>query len=136
MVCQTGGTGWMSDQMLNNLSIASGAIIENIIAGSGDDTIAGNEVSNVINGGAGDDSLTGGAEADTFEFVGDFGADTIADFVIGTDLLSFKDTDGNAISADIIVASDAGSDLLLTLSTNSVTLAGLGAETFDDGFLV
>ena len=129
--------GWLNGQMPNNLSIAFDTYIENIIAGSGNDTIVGNDQANVINGGAGADTITGGAEADTFEFFGDFGTDTIADFIVGTDLLSFKDANGVVIDTTGITDSVSGSDLVLTVSVgNTVTLAGLGAETFDDGFLV
>jgi Ca2+-binding RTX toxin-like protein len=39
--------------------------IENICSGSGNDTLTGNSVSNVIEGGSGNDSLLGGAGNDT-----------------------------------------------------------------------
>ena len=67
---------------------------------------------------------------------GDFGTDTITDFIVGTDLLSFADSAGSAITSAGITSSVDNSDLVLTVSTgNTVTLTGLGTETFDDGFL-
>ncbi|MBZ6377658.1 MULTISPECIES: M10 family metallopeptidase [Pacificimonas] len=57
----------------SNLAIAYGAVIENGVGGSGDDTITGNDAANVLSGldghdiltgGAGDDSLLGGAGDD------------------------------------------------------------------------
>jgi serralysin len=50
--------------MTNNLAIAFGAIIENAIGGSGNDTILGNSVANVLTGNAGNDWLDGGAGGD------------------------------------------------------------------------
>ena len=126
VVCQTGGAGWLNGQMLDNLSIASGAVIENIIAGSGDDTIVGNAEDNVI---------TGGAGADIFEFDAGFGSDTITDFVVGTDKLKIKDTGGNVLTATNLTHSNSGADLLITLGSDDITLEGLGGVTFDNTFL-
>jgi len=60
---------------LKNVSIAYGAVIENAIGGSGDDTIIGNDAANIINGGAGNDTISGGAGVDTLH--GGDGDDTI-----------------------------------------------------------
>ena len=43
--------------LVGNVSIARGAVIENAIGGSGNDTLIGNAASNVLIGGAGDDIL-------------------------------------------------------------------------------
>ncbi len=126
VVCQTGGAGWLNGQMLDNLSIASGAVIENIIAGSGDDTIVGNDADNV---------LTGGAGADIFEFNAGFGSDTITDFVVGTDKLKIKDSGGNILTSTDLTDSTSGSDLIITLGSDEITLEGLSTATFDNTFL-
>nr|WP_306666327.1 M10 family metallopeptidase [Bradyrhizobium campsiandrae] len=48
--------------------------IENAIGGSGNDSISGNAVANVLDGGAGDDTITGGGGNDTI--IGGSGTDT------------------------------------------------------------
>ncbi|NVO17946.1 MAG: M10 family metallopeptidase C-terminal domain-containing protein [Rhodoplanes sp.] len=57
-----------------NISIALGAVIENAIGGSGDDTILGNDANNRLDGGAGNDVLIGGPGDDTAIFTGAFTA--------------------------------------------------------------
>jgi len=58
-----------------NVVIARGAVIENAIGGSGNDTIRGNAVANTLNGGAGNDTLWGDAGDDTLW--GEGGDDTL-----------------------------------------------------------
>ena len=78
--------------------------IENIIGGSGDDTLIG---------GAGDNILTGGAGDDQFEFTAPgYGEDTITDFTPGTGL------------ADRLVFNAAG----FGLTNTDDTLAGAGVD--------
>jgi serralysin len=50
--------------LTNNLSVALGAVIENAIGGSGNDTIFGNDVANDLNGMRGNDTILGGGGAD------------------------------------------------------------------------
>ena len=123
--------------MTDNLGIVDGAIIENIIAGSGNDKITGNDQANVISGGAGNDIITGGSGADIFEFIAGFGKDTIKDFAAGTDKLKFSDSAGNVITqTNSFTSSVTGSDLLIELTSSDVlTLEGLGSTTFDNTFL-
>ena len=121
-------TGWDFGQLPDNLSIAHGAIIENVIAGSGDDKIIGNDEDNI---------LTGGAGADVFEFNADFGSDTITDFVVGTDTLRFLDSGSNVITNPdtFNVAVSVGGDLILSILDGELTLEGLASAGFDDSFL-
>ncbi|WP_136661323.1 M10 family metallopeptidase, partial [Nitratireductor sp. XY-223] len=65
--------GGVSNTMTNNLGIAHNTWIENAIGGSGNDTIGGNELANILEGGSGNDILNGGDGNDTL--VGDAGAD-------------------------------------------------------------
>ena len=58
----------------DNLAIAWGAVFENASGGSGDDTLIGNDVANVLRGGDGHDTLTGGAGSDIV--LGGAGIDT------------------------------------------------------------
>ena len=121
--------GWDFGQLPDNLSIAHGAIIENVIGGSGDDKIIGNDEDNV---------LTGGGGADIFEFNAGFGSDTITDFIVGTDTLRFLDSDIKVITNPgtfTAVASADGEDLVLSIQSDELILEGLGSETFDNSFL-
>ena len=75
--------------LADNLSIASNAVIENVVGGSGDDIIVGNNADNEISGGQGFDTLTGLEGDDIFIFykseLDNTRFDTITDFVSGSD---------------------------------------------------
>jgi Ca2+-binding RTX toxin-like protein len=77
------------------------ANIENVTGGTGNDTLRGSAVANVLNGGAGTDRLTGGGAADTFVF--QFGQssvgapDWITDFEIGSDRIDLLSTTGRSL---------------------------------------
>ena len=129
-------TGWDFGQLPNNLSIAPGAEIENVIGGDGNDTIVGNGLANTINGGLGDDTMTGGNGADIFEFFNDFGDDNILDFDTSSDKLKFLDENLNLIASASITTEHVDGNLVLTLGDSSLTLTGLAGTTLDDSFLV
>jgi serralysin len=74
--------------MTDNIAIAYGAVIENAVGGSGDDTINGNRANNRLTGGEGDD---------TFIFANDGSIDTITDFESGSDTI---DLSGLGVTAD------------------------------------
>ncbi|WP_424928560.1 calcium-binding protein [Amaricoccus tamworthensis] len=78
--------------------------IENIVAGSGDDDITGNDDANLLQGGDGDDYLNGGKGKDTLE--GGAGNDTL-DGGGGTDLLDggegFDIADYSGLTSDVDV---------------------------------
>ena len=63
---------------VNVVAIAANTIIENVIGGSGNDTVTGNTANNTI---------TFGAGADTFVYGVNGGADTITDFSVAQDRL-------------------------------------------------
>lgn len=58
----------------NDLGIAFGAVIENAIGGSGNDTLIGNSVANRLQGNGGSNSLDGGSGIDTAVYTGNFSA--------------------------------------------------------------
>ncbi|RZT06119.1 Peptidase M10 serralysin C terminal [Duganella sp. CF402] len=62
----------------NNLGIAFGALIENAIGGSGNDTLIGNSVANHLQGNGGSNSLDGGSGIDTAVYSGNYSAYTLA----------------------------------------------------------
>lgn len=59
--------------------------IENVVGSDFADALVGSAAVNVLTGGAGADTLTGGASLDAFVFTSLAGADTVVDFVSGTD---------------------------------------------------
>ncbi len=54
----------------NNVSIAFGSLIENVVGTRYDDTFLGNDLANVLRGGGGDDVIDGGAGQDTALYLG------------------------------------------------------------------
>lgn len=108
----------------SNVHIAYGSVIENIVAGSGGDTLTGNDAANEINagggadivsGGYGDDILIGGAGAD--QLYGEYGQDTLIGGE-GNDQLS----------------GGAGNDTADYSTSTSGVVVDLGLNTADDGF--
>lgn len=108
----------------DTLQIAEDTIIENVIAGSGDDTITGNDYNNVIDGGAGTDTLSGGLGDDTFLF--DNTSDFELDLINGGNGSDTLRLDGTMAAIDLssiqvtnieIIESSNTNPLDLTLST-------------------
>lgn len=57
-------------RLIGNLFIAPSTIIENVIGGSGNDSLTGNDAANALTGGNGDDVMTGGGGDDQAIFSG------------------------------------------------------------------
>ncbi len=90
-------TGEGTDTVQSSITFTIGANVENLtLTGATAINGIGNGLDNRITGNAGNNTLTGGAGNDTFVF-GKFGAgnglDHLADFVTGTDHLSFTGAD-------------------------------------------
>ena len=86
--------------------------IENVIGGSGDDTLIGSAANNALTGGAGNDSidggagndqLDGGADANTFIVNNGFGQDTIAGGETTTSGNDFDTIDLSAVTTSVTV---------------------------------
>ena len=76
-----------------------GSLLEDVLSGlSGNDLIDGGSGDDVLKPGAGDDTITGGNGADIFEFLGQFGKDTITDFELGVDKIRILDENGTALT--------------------------------------
>ena len=73
--------------------------VENIVTGSGDDTLVGDANANVLTGGSGDDTLTGGAGDDVFRFYASEGlsTDVITDFGAGDSIELVDDTEAQRL---------------------------------------
>lgn len=95
--------------------------IENLIGGSGDDTLVADAGDNVLTGGAGNDTLTTGAGNDTIEFGLGSGLDLVTDFEAASLAASAEASmhDSIALSANTGIASFA--DLI---NGNHLQLAG------------
>ena len=120
--------------------------IENIVAGSGNNVLIGDDGINLLDGGGGNDRLTGGqgsdvltggAGDDTFVFAGSFGQDIITDFSMSTNEvinlsgvigvtsisdLTFVDSNGSTILRfDLDGDGMLDDDLSITISNQSLT---------------
>ena len=137
--------GW---SLKNNISIAFGAVIENVITGSGADVIIGNSSNNVITGGSGGDTIDGGAGIDQAVYTENFTdvslvkSGNVWNITSGTDKdtlsnierLKFNDKhialdlDGNAGKTVKLLGLLLGKDQ----ATNK-TYLGIGLKLLDDG---
>ena len=91
----------------NNLGIAFGVVIENVVAGIGNDIITDNEVDNSIFAGAGDDAIYLGAGG--YDRVdGGVGNDTVFIPEVFNDVKRFVDSDGYHIVATNFAATLVG----------------------------
>lgn len=97
--------------LTGNLVIARGTLIENCIAGSGDDVVTGNGADNVLSGGTGTDTLAGAGGRDTLH--GGGGADLLAGGVAGDRLVG-----------------RGGADQLIGGAGRDVIAGGQGADRF------
>ncbi|MBL8555073.1 MAG: matrixin family metalloprotease [Phenylobacterium sp.] len=114
----------------DNLATTPQTVIENVLAGSGSDTILGNAANNSIAGNAGSDSVAGGAGADTITgggagaggnyLRGDDGDDSL----VGGD--DFDDINGN-MGADTVMTG-GGMDFCVGGKDNDLLFGGGGDD--------
>lgn len=134
--------------LIGNLVIAHDTLIENYVAGGGNDHVLGNRAANNLRGGDGADKLLGGAGNDVL--AGDAGAD-ILDGGAGSDTASYRASDAAVIvnlRDALVQGGHAEGDTLvsienLTGSVHADTLTGdeganvlnggAGADTLDGG---
>ena len=120
----------------NSLSIASGATIENVFAGDGDDRITGNAVANTLSGGRGADTLTGGSGND--ELRGGTGDDVLDGGADGGDVAWYSsiraeytiEVSGGTLLVSDSVAGRDGSDSLLNVETLRLTDGDLATSSY------
>jgi serralysin len=91
---EPGGGGWVSYAfgIYGGFTIANGVTIENATTGSGNDTLTGNSVNNILDGGAGNDVFFLFAGGDDKAIGGD-GADA---FIFGAQLTAADEVDGGS----------------------------------------
>lgn len=109
----------------NNIGIAHNALIENAIGGSGNDTINGNGLANLLKGNAGTDTLNGGAGDDTLD--GGLGADVL-DGGEGVDLADYS-TSGEAVTVNLRLNTTAGGT---AAGDSFIAIEGLIGSDFAD----
>ena len=92
-------------------------VFENIVGGSGNDTLTGNSLANMLTAHAGNDTLTGGSGNDSL--VGGTGDDT---YVFGTATTAEADTvaENTSAGSDTLLFSSLTTDVLLGLETSLV----------------
>ncbi len=102
------------------------SLVENVIGGSGNDTLSGNAADNRLDGRSGLDVLMGGGGNDVFLFGAGYGADIITDFVAGgtLDQIELLGLTGFDTLADVLaVGTQTGGNAVLTFGTGlSLTL--------------
>jgi serralysin len=118
--------------------------IENAIGGTGNDTLNGNAIANLLDGGDGNDTLTGGDGDDVFVYSFGDGADIVTDFVVGVgtddqiDLIDFSAIDSFADAMSY--AAQVGSSTVFdfgggsSLTFLNVLLAAFAADDFTFDF--
>jgi serralysin len=92
----------------SNVQIAFGTIIENAIAGAGNDSLTGNDVGNVLAGGAGNDTLRGGDGNDRLQ--GGAGADIFVFGAPGDSRDYVARSDGKKLLPDMLADFTSGTD--------------------------
>jgi hypothetical protein len=112
----------------NNLGIAYGAIIENAIGGSGNDTLIGNGVANQLFGGPGNDTLNGGAGTDTAGY-----SARRSSYTVGSGGTSVAGPDGNDTLSGIerIQFQDKGLAFDLALNASGGNTVRIIGAAFD-----
>ncbi|QBF33285.1 calcium-binding protein [Thalassococcus sp. S3] len=115
----------------NNDEIAGSRVANLLTGAAGTDLINGRGGADTIAGGTGNDTLSGGGGGDTFQFASGDGADTITDFEIGVDLLSFSD-----VEMGDIVAETNGGDTILTYGEDAISLLGIETDDVSNLLLV
>lgn len=117
-------------RLVDNVGIAYGAVIENAIGGSGNDTILGNVADNVLTGNAGNDLLASGLGNDTLN--GGTGNDTMLGG--GGNDLYYVDANGDVVTENANEGTDTvSSSINLTLVANLENLLLTGAAISGSG---
>ena len=118
--------------LVGNLIIAQDTLIENFIAGSGNDTVTGNDAANYLQGRDGNDDLSGGGGDDVLE--GGAGADRL-DGGPGMDWTSYRGSNTGVavnLAERTLTGGHAAGDVLVNVE-NIIGSAYADALTGDDG---
>ena len=116
--------------LVGNLVIARDTLIENYVAGTGDDIIVGNEADNVLEGSAGADDIDGQSGLDTAAYTGSDVAVTV-NLLDGT--ASGGDAMGDTLTSIENLTGSAFDDTLTGDAGPNVLDGRAGADTLDGG---
>ena len=116
--------------LVGNLVIARDTLIENYVAGVGDDIIVGNEADNVLEGSAGADDIDGQSGLDTAAYTGSDAAVTV-NLLDGT--ATGGDAEGDTLTSIENLTGSAFDDTLTGDAGNNVLDGRAGADTLDGG---
>jgi hypothetical protein len=117
--------GEAGDDLLNG-----GRGSDKLFGGDGIDSLFGREGIDYLDGGEGADILSGGKGSDTFVFGNE---DLILDFKSGEDLIDLTDLGiTEAVFAESVSFSREGSDMLISVGSQSMTLKGTKDIDIDD----
>jgi len=143
-VLNLGATSIQPVHLNRTLRLNSPMTFENIIGGTGADTLIGNGLSNTLTGGPGDDTLNGasgndllvgGPNNDTYVFETNLslGSDTINESGGGIDTLNFSSTTTRAVTVDLGNAGTqvVNAGLTLTLSSGQTVENVIGSALAD-----
>jgi serralysin len=112
--------------LVHNIAIATNAVIEVAIGGSGNDTLIASDLGCTLKGGGGNDTLIGGAGNDTL--IGGTGIDTLTGGA-GADTFVFATGDSSAASGQHDLITD------FTSGTDKIDLTGIDAITSTPGVI-
>lgn len=133
--------------LIGNVAVAVGAVIENAVGGSGNDTIMGNGADNRITGGAGNDTINGGLGSDTVVFSGNRSAYVITwngqtgtvvgpdgtDTITNVEFLQFADTTIAATPTGGMIVSGEIYDETINGSALADIIGGMGGNDTVNG---
>ena len=112
--------------LVHNIAIATNAVIEIAIGGSGNDLLIASDLGSTLKGGGGNDTLVGGAGNDTL--IGGAGIDTLTGGA-GADTFVFATGDSSAASGQHDLITD------FTSGTDKIDLTGIDAITSTPGII-
>jgi serralysin len=127
VIVSLGTTAVQTVHANRTLKLKTTDVFENIVGGSGNDTLTGNSLGNTLTGGSGDDSLFGRTGDDTYVFASASAAeaDTVTEAPNrGTDTLSFS-----TLTTDVIL--NLGTTAVQTVHANR-TLKLNAASVFEN----
>ncbi len=109
---------------------------DDLMGGRGDDVLKGGGGDDRIEGGKGDDRLKGQGGEDMFVFAQGFGADVIADFKDGVDMLDFASHNAVAALGDLAITQVGLNTLITDGVGGQITLLRVDADDLqEDDFL-